>query len=69
MSLTQAAALNDDGRLDGRLRDWSERSGKKRKTIFKAIEDLYAWRAFRLRRQLRFHLSANVALIDIAPEI
>jgi hypothetical protein len=44
MSLTQAAALNDDGRLDGRLRDWSERSGKKRKTIFKAIEDLYAWR-------------------------
>jgi chromosome partitioning protein len=38
MSLTQAITLNDNGSLDGRFRDWSQRSEKKRKTIFKAIE-------------------------------
>jgi chromosome partitioning protein len=38
MSLTQAITLNDNGSLDGRFGDWSKRSEKKHKTIFRAIE-------------------------------
>ncbi|MGA7415170.1 MAG: ParA family protein [Bryobacteraceae bacterium] len=38
MSLTQAITLNDNGSLDGRFLEWSKRSEKKGKTIFKAIE-------------------------------
>ena len=38
MSLTQAITLNDDGSLSGKFKDWSERSEKRGKTIFKAIE-------------------------------
>jgi ATPases involved in chromosome partitioning len=38
MSLTQAITLNDNGSIDGRFGDWSKRSEKKNKTIFKAIE-------------------------------
>lgn len=38
MSLTQAITLNEDGSLFRRFSEWSERSVKKDKTIFKAIE-------------------------------
>lgn len=38
MSLTQAITLNEDGSLYRKFSDWSERSEKRGKTIFKAIE-------------------------------
>src|SRR3989304_2095542 len=38
MSLTQAITLNEDGSLYRKFSDWSDRSEKKGKTIFKAIE-------------------------------
>lgn len=38
MSLTQAVTLNQDGSLFSKFSDWSARSEKKGKTIFKAIE-------------------------------
>ncbi|MCP5487232.1 MAG: ParA family protein [Verrucomicrobia bacterium] len=38
MSLTQAITLNEDGSLYRKFSDWHERSEKKGKTIFKAIE-------------------------------
>jgi chromosome partitioning protein len=38
MSLTQAITLNEDGGLHPRFNDWYNRSEKKGKTIFKAIE-------------------------------
>ena len=38
MSLTQAITLNEDGSLYRKFSDWSDRSEKKDKSIFKAIE-------------------------------
>jgi hypothetical protein len=38
MSLTQAITLNEDGSLYRKVSDWSERSAKRKKTIFHAIE-------------------------------
>ena len=38
MSLTQAITLNEDGSLFRKFSDWSSKSEKKEKTIFKAIE-------------------------------
>jgi len=38
MSLTQAITLNEDGSLYRKFSDWSERSERRGKTIFKAIE-------------------------------
>ena len=39
MSLTQAITLNEDGSLFPRFQTWAEKSYKKKKTIFHAIED------------------------------
>jgi len=39
MSLTQAITLNEDGSLFRKFSDWSDRSEKKGKNIFKAIEE------------------------------
>ncbi len=39
MSLTQAITLNEDGSLFRKFSDWSDKSRKKGKTIFHAIED------------------------------
>jgi chromosome partitioning protein len=38
MSLTQAITLNEDGSIFNQFQTWSERSYKRRKTIFHAIE-------------------------------
>lgn len=38
MSLTQAITLNEDGSRFRKFSDWSDRSEKRKKTIFKAIE-------------------------------
>jgi len=39
MSLTQAITLNEDGSLYRKFSDWEERSEKRKKTIFSAIEE------------------------------
>jgi len=39
MSLTQAITLNEDGSLFRKFSDWQERSEKKKKTIFNAIDE------------------------------
>ena len=39
MSLTQAITLNEDGSIFGKFSDWQERSEKKKKTIFNAIDE------------------------------
>lgn len=46
MSLTQAITLNEDGSLYRKFSDWSDRSHKKAKTIFKAIEAYTSGGAF-----------------------
>ena len=39
MSLTQAITLNEDGSRFHKFRDWQDRSEKKKKTIFNAIDE------------------------------
>ena len=46
MSLTQAITLNEDGSLYRKFSDWSDRSQKKGKTIFRAIEEYTSGRPF-----------------------
>jgi len=46
MSLTQAITLNEDGSRFRKFSEWSERSEKKGKTIFKAIEEYTSGKKF-----------------------
>lgn len=46
MSLTQSITLNEDGSLYGKYSEWSQRSNKKNKTIFKAIEEYTSGKGF-----------------------
>jgi len=46
MSLTQAMTLNDDGSIYKQFNDWSDRSYKRKKTIFHAIEEYTSGRGF-----------------------
>ena len=46
MSLTQAITLNEDGSIYGQFSDWSERSYKRKRTIFHAIEEYTSTKGF-----------------------
>lgn len=46
MSLTQAITLNEDGDLGAKYKQWSEKSEKKNKTIFNAIDEYTCGKRF-----------------------